>query len=567
MQSGMNGSNSNNPDATGRAFPSQTGSGNMQGLHGIHGNFNISNMGGTFGSRNSAMLSGPPGGVQQVSGSGSSGRFTINNLPAALSQLSLASSHGHPGVTNNGGSGALPNLGNSGRVANPMANYVSGGNIARGLGSGGGSNLAVVASRLNLTDPQVVSMLGNSYPASGVPLSHNHFPAGNGPYTSLLLNDLNAHEDTTFDMNDFPQLAGRPSSTGGSQGQIGFLRKQNVGFSQQNQEFSIQNEDFPALPGYKGGNVEFPMNIHQKEQIHNMSSMMHPQNMPLGRSAGVNFGGASSSHYQQAQQHASSTNGSGLSFLPSKYQNYQDIHFHDPEARSVGQPASGSGPTNLSNSVPGMAPYEQLTQQYQQFQKHSNFRMGTPYRDQDFKTQATSAPADKFGMLGLLNIIKMVDPPLTSLALGTDLTTLGLNLNSSESIHKKFASPWSEEPAKGEPEYSIPTCYYAEQLLALKQSCFSKFRPETLFYIFYSMPKDEAQLYAANELYNRGWLYHRELRLWLARTKNMEPLVKTPTYERGSYFSFDPNTWETVRKDNFVLQYDMIERRPVISQQ
>lgn len=32
----------------------------------------------------------------------------------------------------------------------------------------------------------------------------------------------------------------------------GFLRKQNVGFSQQNQEFSIQNEDFPALPGYKG---------------------------------------------------------------------------------------------------------------------------------------------------------------------------------------------------------------------------------------------------------------------------------------------------------------------------
>ena len=32
-----------------------------------------------------------------------------------------------------------------------MANYVSGGNIARGLGSGGGSNLAGVASRLNLT--------------------------------------------------------------------------------------------------------------------------------------------------------------------------------------------------------------------------------------------------------------------------------------------------------------------------------------------------------------------------------------------------------------------------------
>lgn len=53
--------------------------------------------------------------------------------------------------------------------------------------------------------------------------------------------------------------------------------------------------------------------------------------MQLGRSTGVNFGGASSSHYQQLQQHASSTNGSGLSFLPTNYQNYQDLHLHDPE--------------------------------------------------------------------------------------------------------------------------------------------------------------------------------------------------------------------------------------------
>ncbi|KAL8528171.1 hypothetical protein ACS0TY_005829 [Phlomoides rotata] len=34
------------------------------------------------------------------------------------------------------------------------------------------------------------------------------------------------------------------------------------------------------------------------------------------------------------------------------------------------------------------------------------------------------------------------------------------------------------------------------------QAYFSKFQLDTLFYIFYSMPKDESQLYAANELYN-----------------------------------------------------------------
>lgn len=48
--------------------------------------------------------------------------------------------------------------------------------------------------------------------------------------------------------------------------------------------------------------------------------------------------------------------------------------------------------------------------------------------------------------------------------------------------------------------------------------------------------------------YSRGWFYHRELRLWLARIPHVEPLVKTQTYERGSYLCFDPNMWEIIRK-------------------
>lgn len=41
---------------------------------------------------------------------------------------------------------------------------------------------------------------------------------------------------------------------------------------------------------------------------------------------------------------------------------------------------------------------------------------------------------DQFGMVGLLTFIRAAesDPTLVSLALGTDLTTLGLNLNSNE---------------------------------------------------------------------------------------------------------------------------------------
>ncbi|PWZ56080.1 putative NOT transcription complex subunit VIP2 [Zea mays] len=61
---------------------------------------------------------------------------------------------------------------------------------------------------------------------------------------------------------------------------------------------------------------------------------------------------------------------------------------------------------------------------------------------------------------------------------------------------------------------------------------FQKFHPLTLFYIFYSMPKDVAQLYAANELYNKGWFNHKDYRVWLTRAPNSAPLVKTPLHSK-----------------------------------
>jgi len=97
-------------------------------------------------------------------------------------------------------------------------------------------------------------MLGSSYPTSGGSLPQNQIQAGNNSLSSIgMLHDAN--DTAPFDINDFPQLTGRPSSAGGPQGQYGSLRKQGVGVNtivQQNQEFSIQNEDFPALPGFKG---------------------------------------------------------------------------------------------------------------------------------------------------------------------------------------------------------------------------------------------------------------------------------------------------------------------------
>lgn len=58
---------------------------------------------------------------------------------------------------------------------------------------------------------------------------------------------------------------------------------------------------------------------------------------------------------------------------------------------------------------------------------------------------------NQFGMVGLLTFIRAAeteDPNLVSLALGQDLTALGLNLNSSDNLYTNFGGPWAEIPCR-----------------------------------------------------------------------------------------------------------------------
>ncbi|PWZ15931.1 putative NOT transcription complex subunit VIP2 [Zea mays] len=157
--------------------------------------------------------------------------------------------------------------------------------------------------------------------------------------------------------------------------------------------------------------------------------------------------------------------------------------------------------TILIRMWPPMATIEFLTshlsglnqQSYLSYQASSDPQQ---YKDQSQKSvQGTQAVLDPYSLLGLLSLIGMKEPGPTTLALGIDLTSLGLNLNSQDNLYKTFGSPWSSEPAVGEPDYQIPACFSTKPPPALQ-----KFHPLTLFYIFYSMPKDATQLYAANEL-------------------------------------------------------------------
>ncbi|QQP38709.1 Uncharacterized protein FKW44_019367 [Caligus rogercresseyi] len=54
----------------------------------------------------------------------------------------------------------------------------------------------------------------------------------------------------------------------------------------------------------------------------------------------------------------------------------------------------------------------------------------------------------------------MTDPNLVSLALGAELTTLGLNLNSDVNLYPTFAGPWAETPCRPQDiDYHVPQEY------------------------------------------------------------------------------------------------------------
>jgi CCR4-NOT transcription complex subunit 2 len=154
-----------------------------------------------------------------------------------------------------------------------------------------------------------------------------------------------------------------------------------------------------------------------------------------------------------------------------------------------------------------------------------------------------TALSGDFGLLGLLGVIRMTDADRNALALGSDLTMLGLNLGSSEHIYNTFASPWSESSGSTkEPHYQLPMCYYM-QPPALKTGHLSKFQLETLFYIFYALPKDVLQAYAAQELYSREWRYHGDLKLWFKRAGPSDGITSSSTAS-PQYLYFDINSWE-----------------------
>ncbi|KAH3661228.1 hypothetical protein OGAPHI_006635 [Ogataea philodendri] len=169
---------------------------------------------------------------------------------------------------------------------------------------------------------------------------------------------------------------------------------------------------------------------------------------------------------------------------------------------------------------------------------------------------------DKYGLNALLPVLKMQNNELNTITTGLDLNMLGLDMtrkNENVQISKTFASPWLETSrSEVEPIFSVPKSFEIKNdELASVESRISTFNDETLFFIFYSKPRDVLQELVARELNSRNWRYHKDLQVWLTKDSNVEPTVNGPASENGTYVFFDPTSWEYVTKD-FVLYYQSI---------
>lgn len=134
-----------------------------------------------------------------------------------------------------------------------------------------------------------------------------------------------------------------------------------------------------------------------------------------------------------------------------------------------------------------------------------------------------------------------------------------LFLHFSSSLYNSFLSPF-HEPLKQDNEPTVPRGYKQPPM----QPAFKKtehFADETLFYIFYSMPKDIMQLAAAKELYARDWRFHKVEQRWFQPTAPPKPGAVT---DRGTYYYFEPSTWEKLKKTNFTMNFRDLEQRPIV---
>ncbi|XP_050296384.1 CCR4-NOT transcription complex subunit 2 isoform X2 [Anthonomus grandis grandis] len=334
-----------------------------------------------------------------------------------------------------------------------------------------------------------------------------------GGYSSFnsVFGSGDANTPSLLDLSEFPSLTNRnsgdvpqPSPMPGAKPYVGMVKQP----TSESSEFTMSNEDFPALPG--------------------------TQNRAEGASPTCSQ--SDEKMQQQDGNVAAQTNSDGVS--------------------------TGNSSTTTSQLGGGTATTDKnLT-------KQSGGIRSTP--DGRVSNIPANMVSDQFGVVGLLAFIRAAesDPNLVSLALGQDLTALGLNLNSPENLYASFGGPWADHPCRPQDvDFHVPPEYLINHAIRTKLAPMklSLYKDDVLFFMFYTSVGDVLQIAAAAELYSRDWRYHMEEKIWITQVPGMVLLEKTSTYERGTYYFFDVQSWRKVAKE-FHLDYSKLEGRPMLNQ-
>ncbi|TEB39977.1 hypothetical protein FA13DRAFT_1724194 [Coprinellus micaceus] len=195
---------------------------------------------------------------------------------------------------------------------------------------------------------------------------------------------------------------------------------------------------------------------------------------------------------------------------------------------------------------------------------NANSTTQTQHHPQTPAQQVLISAADRWGLLSLISLVKNansdLDHGLTSV--GTDLGTMGLDMSYPGNLYSTFITPWADQSAahQVEPEFQLPACYLSVQAPPPGPSKAALFSDETLFFMFYSSPRDALQEIAAQELWNRNWRWHKDLRLWITKESGTTPSQKVQGGEQGLYTFWDPESWQKERKEMTVLYIDLEEK-------
>ncbi|KAI2798641.1 CCR4-NOT transcription complex subunit 2 [Blomia tropicalis] len=394
----------------------------------------------------------------------------------------------------------------------------------------------------------------------------------------------------TLDLNEFPSLGGSnsmtnfssPSNSVGRPAYVGMV-KEVVGNSSVN-EFNIQSEDFPALPGALGGRTTGPCDIggggggggnprppstpnssllHQfgsnLQSSHQDNSTLGPMSQQLqGSSTGnSNMTPSTSSSMVSTTTSTGSSVSTGnpcISTRPDSTDscaqstgnsnNQGTLTVSSSSNNNVSVSASNSGSTSNSRTSVG--------------DKKSSVQIT---KDGNITNIPPGMLTDQFGMAGLVSLLQSTESStnLFSLAIGYDITTINLNLNSKDRIYHNYPGPWNDKQLKPfEIDYPVPPEYLVhhnvrDKIADIKTNLYSE---DLLFFLFYFFAGEQMQMLATNELYSRDWRFHKDEGIWLRRQGS--PLEKNNNYERGTYIYFDPHNWAKMQKD-MTVEYDRLE--------